>query len=127
MSIESFRGKPARWFFGTPSIIEITADPLLKPLPGPYTYAVFLEKYQLQCNGQGGNVYSGYELIAVYRFGATLVVAPTYRRQGIGRELVYQCIVRSGKRLTSKTRTAATQRLLEGVWQRIQTELNNGG
>lgn len=128
MKIEKFRGKPERWFLGNPAIITgLPREPELKANPGPYVEETFLGTYRAQYGRFGGNVYDKTELIAVYQFGARWVVHPSYRRQGIGSELVYQCIARSGKRLVSTMRTAGAQKLLAAVWARIQAELNSGG
>lgn len=124
MSIDKFKGKTQAWFIGNPAIISpLPVEPMLKANPGPFVEAPFISTYRAQYNRLGGNVYDGDKLIAVYQFGMRWIVDPAYRGRGIGSELVYQCIVRSGKRLVSTMRTVQTQRLLKAVWKRIQIEL----
>ena len=54
--------------------------------------------------------------------GDTLVVAPKYRKQGIATDLVYAFRTDNPSVPPAETRTRASQRVQERVWERIEAE-----
>gem|GEM_PF-6406799 len=74
----------------------------------------------------GAAVLKGDKVIASYNLGDTLVVAKGHRRKGIAEELVYQWRMRFPQSQPATSRTKASQKLQEKVWDRIQSEIQSG-
>jgi ribosomal protein S18 acetylase RimI-like enzyme len=81
-------------------------------------------KYQAKYAPNGAVVLDNGKPIASYTFGDTLVVAPKYRKQGIGEELVYQQRTYFPGEAKASTRNKVSQKIQENVYNRIQNDLS---
>lgn len=126
---EAFRGMTRAEFLGSPKITSNANAADLKPSgksledADAVPFASKVGELTAKYTEQGAAVFDGDKVIASYSFGDTLVVDKTYRRSGIGAELVYQWRTRYPAPAKATTRTKASQALQEKVWARIQREL----
>jgi hypothetical protein len=114
-------------FLGNPKIVSTKSSSDLKPrvltTNADAPLEPFLDgKYQVKMSEDGAVVLDDGKPIASYNFGKTLVVDPKYRKRGIAEELVYQWRSRYPGSAMADTRTKASQRVQEKVWERIQNE-----
>ena len=114
-------------FLGSPKIISPKSSADLKPRTLTTNVDApkepFLDgQYDIKMSEDGAAVLDGDKVIASYNFGKTLVVDPKYRKKGIAEELVYQWRSRYPNVAQADTRTKASQRVQEKVWERIQNE-----
>jgi hypothetical protein len=114
-------------FLGSPKIISPKSSADLKPRTLTTNVDAPKEsflggQYNIKMSEDGAAVLDGDKVIASYNFGKTLVVDPKYRKKGIAEELVYQWRSRYPNVAQADTRTKASQKVQEKVWERIQNE-----
>lgn len=129
--IEAFDAMTKTDFLGRPAITSGANGRNLRPsvlmsheevVPIPFVVPGFNRSLSAVYARTGAAVLDGHRVIASYHFGDHLVVSKPYRRQGIGRELVYQFRTRFPDVAPAKSRTRASQALQIRVWERIEKE-----
>jgi GNAT superfamily N-acetyltransferase len=114
-------------FLGSPYITAASnsALPKVNDLTGPDAARVkFLRDYTASFTFESATVFDGNKPIASYNGGSRLVVDKEYRKEGIGKELVYQYRTRVPSVNVAEDRTKVTQAIQEDVWGRISRDNN---
>ena len=126
MPMDAIRRMTKDEFLGSPSIVSPKDAADLNPRD--YTKNAKLQPFkdnlQMKMDDSGIAVYDGDNLVASYMLGRNLVVDKKYRKKGIGEELVYQYRTAFPSAAKAETRTKASQKIQENVWDRIQREIN---
>lgn len=126
MSLEHFRGLSFEDFAGCPRIADIpqvTLRPLNKALERERVGSIEIIHWFDQADAYVADEYAASFLIADRHGDSKLFTVPKFRRRGIGEELVYRALTRTGRVVQSRTRNPESQRLYRRVYDRIQREL----
>lgn len=114
-------------FLGSPYITAASNSAMLKvnDFTGPDAARVkFLRDYTASFSFECATVFDGNKPIASYNGGSKLVVDKAYRKEGIGKELVYQYRTRVPSVKVAEDRTKVTQAIQVDVWGRISRDNN---
>jgi GNAT superfamily N-acetyltransferase len=127
-NLHAFLGKTKAEFLGKPKITKASnakdlVPGLLRSHEGLPREPFLNGRFQAVYDTNGAAVLDGERVIASYHFGDHLVVLRSFRRQGIGAELVYQFRTRFPSTAPARSRTKASQALQVKVWERIEREV----